>query len=620
MCVTKPHIDSEKDALVKGQLVLLKYRNNPDAIRLGVYIDHINWFIIVYLSSSETSINEVRMGWDLFVKSLPKVLNIEDPDFNNTLYQENLKLQESPNSYEASLTVISEEEKKELLLLLKIINGTDLEKLEEIEKSIEQKEEVSMDDYSPIVNDLVDKWSQRQQVLDECKFFGITELEPAILECEKIFDNLLSELEKGDNSHYLLQRIIEVKTFFTRTTYPEYYALEKSPRIFCLNMPYSDFIFNSSEYKQLKKTYKQIKRQCLKPYLDDYLEYFRDYIKRWFFEHFLIPLTKEQLIDDLVYINDKLRNKYECFYYKNHKFRDKIVRKTWKELHSIKQDIQETEHHLLVSYLRPAQVERIFKRSHSQIQNLIKKLSDDSDDHIRGFPLCSCKYKCGQEDFLEESLNKLGKEVEIALDRVKIYDYSPQDVPPQVVYVLLALDEVEGRVGRNALSLILNGSKSKIVQEKSLDENPQYGKLSYLTQKEIIALIDHLINHTRFIHVRTVRGMYAEIPLLYLTYKGEMIVQASDELLKQSPDVKDWKVDEFLSVFKTSSIIYKKELVKSVLQYEKLELMSELVNNASSKDWAGILSILYSQSVPRSFIPVIFSLLLGGELNRRQLR
>jgi len=49
--------------------------------------------------------------------------------------------------------------------------------------------------------------------------------------------------------------------------------------------------------------------------------------------------------------------------------------------------------------------------------------------------------------------------------------------------VLMATDAIIGRAGRNGVTLILHGSRSKKVQEWEWDRLPAYGLLKHLTAK-----------------------------------------------------------------------------------------------------------------------------------------
>jgi len=81
--------------------------------------------------------------------------------------------------------------------------------------------------------------------------------------------------------------------------------------------------------------------------------------------------------------------------------------------------------------------------------------------------------------------------------------------------ILDALRQLRWGVGREKLADILKGSKAKDIQQWDYDKNPQYGKLSEFTQKEIRDLIEQLIEQGYFTVTDDLR------PVLRLTAKGE---------------------------------------------------------------------------------------------------
>ncbi|MBN1993727.1 MAG: RecQ family ATP-dependent DNA helicase [Anaerolineae bacterium] len=94
----------------------------------------------------------------------------------------------------------------------------------------------------------------------------------------------------------------------------------------------------------------------------------------------------------------------------------------------------------------------------------------------------------------------------------------PKAVTPQEWFPLIVLETVRSfrqrPVGRKRLAQILNGSQAKGIREFGYDRHRFYGKLSGLSQAQIIALIDALISN------RYLRLSGGDLPVLTLTPPG----------------------------------------------------------------------------------------------------
>ena len=73
----------------------------------------------------------------------------------------------------------------------------------------------------------------------------------------------------------------------------------------------------------------------------------------------------------------------------------------------------------------------------------------------------------------------------------------PKAITPQEWYPLIILETVRGlnnKVGRNLLAKILTGSQAKDIKQFKHNQHRFYGKLAHLKQKQVLHLIDGLIN------------------------------------------------------------------------------------------------------------------------------
>ncbi len=597
--------------LEKGQLVLLRYRGNKNSRRLGIYDSHDSNYVYVYVSSSSKSTCRSKLRWDLFLKALPKIIDLEDSMYKYMLYQEGKKLEQDPTNYEGNFEQLGEKEREDLLQLLSAINGKPIKT-----EMLENMEYTGIDPFLPIVNEIITKWDERQEVLEEWLYFGLDKNDELLSMCIDIFDKLKVTVSKAKPMEsFLFRRIKDLVAFFTDDFSPLLYDFEINPKLSFLNFSYQYDLCHLPQFKKLKKTYRLIKKQSMKKCFDDYVKHFREKCKDWFVDNRLPSPSKEKLGENLEHLNNLLLSDYEDIYYKFHDENANLLKDITLEITQIKENIHEKELFLWKLGVSSSRIEKMFKYVHSGIRKLEFDLDANSVVHNRGFPVCSCRYKYGHQAKYTSKLQKIKERLLTALEKADEYNFTEPSVPPQIVYILLALSEVEGKVGRNALSLILNGSKSKVVTENNLQENSQYTKLSYLTQSIITNLINEAIS-SDFIYVKTYKSYSYSIPLLCLTPKGRVVANNSDKFLQQNPDLSNWKSEQILSTFSTSPVFYKKKMIRSILDHELAEVMGELFKTVTSKDWFCIFSVLLTNPVPASFTSLIFSLLLGGTLTR----
>jgi ATP-dependent DNA helicase RecQ len=100
----------------------------------------------------------------------------------------------------------------------------------------------------------------------------------------------------------------------------------------------------------------------------------------------------------------------------------------------------------------------------------------------------------------------------------------PRAVTPQEWYPLIALETVRSLnhrpIGRSRLAQLLNGSRSQDIQKFGYDRHKFYGKLNHLSQRQLVELIDALIE------ARYLRLSGGELPVLSLTPQGEQALVA----------------------------------------------------------------------------------------------
>lgn len=100
----------------------------------------------------------------------------------------------------------------------------------------------------------------------------------------------------------------------------------------------------------------------------------------------------------------------------------------------------------------------------------------------------------------------------------------PKAVTPQEWFPLIVLETVRSLnqrpVGRSRLAQLLTGSRAQEMQQFGYDRHKFYGKLSALSQRQLVGLIDALIE-TRYLHLSG-----GDLPVLSLTPLGQQALTA----------------------------------------------------------------------------------------------
>ncbi len=115
-------------------------------------------------------------------------------------------------------------------------------------------------------------------------------------------------------------------------------------------------------------------------------------------------------------------------------------------------------------------------------------------------------------------------------------DNLPKAVTPQEWFPLIVLETVRSLqqrpVGRNRLAQLLTGSRAQEMQQFGYDRHKFYGKLSGLSQRQLLGLIDALIE------TRYVRLSGGDLPVLVLTPLGQQALTTRAALPIRSPGLR----------------------------------------------------------------------------------
>jgi ATP-dependent DNA helicase RecQ len=114
------------------------------------------------------------------------------------------------------------------------------------------------------------------------------------------------------------------------------------------------------------------------------------------------------------------------------------------------------------------------------------------------------------------------------------FEQLPKAVTPQDWFPLIALDTVRSLrqrpIGRNRLAQLLNGSQAQEMKQYGYNQHRFYGKLDRLNQKQILQLIDALIQ------ARYLRLEGGKLPVLYITPAGAKALEVRAALPIRPPE------------------------------------------------------------------------------------
>jgi hypothetical protein len=120
-------------------------------------------------------------------------------------------------------------------------------------------------------------------------------------------------------------------------------------------------------------------------------------------------------------------------------------------------------------------------------------------------------------------------------------DNLPKAVTAQEWFPLIVLETVrslqERPIGRSRLAQLLNGSRSKHMQEFGYERHRFFGKLHHLSQRQLVELIDSLLA------ARYLRLGGGELPVLSLTPLGQQALAARAALPLQTNDHRDKAIE-----------------------------------------------------------------------------
>ncbi|MFX0095390.1 MAG: RQC domain-containing protein, partial [Candidatus Hodarchaeota archaeon] len=252
---------------------------------------------------------------------------------------------------------------------------------------------------------------------------------------------------------------------------------------------------------------------------------------------------------------------------------------------------------------------------HEMIKVFQEVLPKGSGQHQITFGACTCGYKLKDEvpstiwrGYNEYTWNKLRTTFSSIKDHYQTWSQTNGEIfTEQMLAILSALYEVEGRVGRSILRLILKGSKNQKIFAHGLETNKQYGSLEKFTLPKIMDFIDDALMN-KFLQVKR-RGIH-NLPFLYLAPKGHNVLttvrpQISDAFVEEGD------ADQILRIYRQSPASVKEHLLSLIVDKERQDVILSFVTQFSGEDIDAFIAAI-SPERHRYLEPLLFRVLLNN--------
>ena len=213
-----------------------------------------------------------------------------------------------------------------------------------------------------------------------------------------------------------------------------------------------------------------------------------------------------------------------------------------------------------------------------------------------------------REKIMHQKKGRISKSNNITIKKNSNNDKFIQE---HVFYIIGALNLNEGQIGRNALRLILKGSKNKILLNHELNKNPFYGKLSHLTLEKIKTLINKTIND-KFIYIKY-KGLH-NLPYLFINKNGSRLLKNYEYNQSFINIIKNLTPEQHLSIFKIKSDEKKRNFLAQIVTLDKIEIL-ELFSIKLKKRDINLLIEFLSDKPDRKFTAILFSILFRDNIS-----
>lgn len=220
---------------------------------------------------------------------------------------------------------------------------------------------------------------------------------------------------------------------------------------------------------------------------------------------------------------------------------------------------------------------------------------------------CSCKFNLHMNVY-QNRMNNVRKRYEYI--KTLFTKYQPnggEGLPSHLGTILKCLLEVNDRVGRNLLKLILKGSKSATLKKYNLQNNKQFGKLAHYTIELILNFINAVIDY-KFIDIHG-RGAH-QLPFLSLSEDGYAFLKSLDAQSSQTEFLKDASVSKILTYLEYNSFRWdliapfvdhhRNDVIKAVFRQKigpSFDILLDRIINVT-EFFPLLLEVLFTSSTP----------------------
>ncbi len=318
----------------------------------------------------------------------------------------------------------------------------------------------------------------------------------------------------------------------------------------------------------------------------------------------------------------EIRNQFEEKYFKAYQKSHKAY---YEKLEGIGAKLQELERNL--GLLKDQTSDWLFSPSFDakcvRVLQLIGKLKSELQEiprvHEMQFQVCSCGYSLDQNALNEENFLKTIHDAFTYVQQLfKKYQVSKGElIKEPLLFVLLALKEVDGLVGRTGLKLILKGSKSKKITGHDLQKKNSYGTLSQFTLPQIQAFINEALSEG-YAYIEY-RGRH-DLPFLRISPVGDALISHLTPELFRSHIIATGTVRQVVFLLEGAPSSLKEELLELFLQAKRFDVLEALGMRLRGKHLEPFVCVI-SRDPELEFAPLLLSIFLerGNTTRLRRL-
>ncbi|MHA1264629.1 MAG: RQC domain-containing protein [Candidatus Helarchaeota archaeon] len=235
-----------------------------------------------------------------------------------------------------------------------------------------------------------------------------------------------------------------------------------------------------------------------------------------------------------------------------------------------------------------------------------------SESHVLNAFSCSCGFDFAHLVNFERNIVSLKREIETALESLKKLSEEIRLTQGEIIYepifiILETLLEVNDLVGRNALKLILKGSKCHLATRHNFERIKNYGQLAHLSQKTILSYIDRAIQQ-QFINIRF-QGSRS-YPYLYVSPLGKKILEMSPNRCSRDHIMKYGTPDHIIALYHSTND--RIQVLRQIIEFARFDVIERILIDSKGYEADLLLSVI-GQFPREELIPFLISQLLSEE-------